>query len=421
MEKTAILKILIILGILIQTISCASRPAPVTDVADSAKIQEAPKINMAEELAKIDTLLKADTPNVDAAHGLFLLALDLIEADRIILAELAYKKALANDPESYFLLGELIKILLRQSKIDEAFPLLKLAVQSPKATADNFLFAARLYKESGALDSARIYYKKSLEKMGDNYPVLFEYAQLLEFLLRTSEFKEDELESNKIAHELKDIFDILLAELDYPSLLLQEQLRLYQKTDVPDSVTAHLLGEAFRAKGLEYSIYGLLQAEILTSLKKYSEANEVLLTIFFMDSLGGNSSAIALRIAHNFELMNNVTTAIVWLEQLLSREPENHIAMNNLGYMLIDRDLDVEKGITLVDKALVLSPEEQSYLDSKAWGLHKIGKHKEALEILEKLAAAGMDVKELWEHLAAVCEALNLEEKAKEYRSKIKD
>jgi predicted Zn-dependent protease len=397
--------------------SCASK-ALVVDA--ESKAPEIPKINMSEELAKIDTLLKADSPNVASAHGLFLLALDLMEADRIMLAELAYKKALANDPESYFLLSELIKILLRQNKTGEALSLLQLAVQSPKATAENFLYAARLYKENGSLDSSETYYQKALEKMGDNYAVLFEYAQLLEFLLRASEAKNDESESARIANALKDIFDVLLAELDYPSLLLQEQLRLYQKTNTSDSATADLLGAAFKAKGIEYSIYGILQAEILASLKKYSEANEVLLTIFFMDSSRENSSAIALRIAHNFELMDSVPAAVIWLEQLLAREPENHIAMNNLGYMLIDRDLDIERGIVLVDKALTYSPKEQSYLDSKAWGLYKIGKHKEALEILEKLAADGMDANELWEHLVAVCEALNLEEKAKEYRARIK-
>ena len=89
--------------------------------------------------------------------------------------------------------------------------------------------------------------------------------------------------------------------------------------------------------------------------------------------------------------------------------------------MLIDHDKDVNRGLSLVEKALHHLPEESSYLDSKAWGLYKIGKYEEALKILEKLEASGMKANELWLHLAKVCEALKLDERANEYRIKIKE
>jgi predicted Zn-dependent protease len=400
-------------------ISCTSSPKPVTE-ASGLNTSEIPKIDMAAELAKLDTMLKVDTPNVTIAHESFLRALDMLEADRIIFAELFYKRALANDPESHFLLSELIKILLRQNKASEAFPLLKLAVQNPKATSDNFLYMARLYKENNNLDSAEIYYKKATDKMGDNYAILYEYAQLLEFLLKDPKLEKNELEIKRICRELKKIFDILLTELDYPPRLLEKQFFLYRMTNTSDSAFAVLLGEAFRANGIEYAEYGIWQAEILTSLKKYSEANEVLSTIFFMHSSKEVKSGVALKIANNYELADSVAIGIIWLEQLLAQEPEAHIAMNNLGYMLINHSIDVNRGITLIDKALTHSPEEPSYLDSKAWGLYKTGKYKEALEILEKLATNGMDDNELWEHLVAVCDALKLENKVKEYKAKIK-
>ena len=392
------------LGIFAIMISCSSSPKPDTSVpAANAE----PKINMAAELAKIDTMLKADTPSTIVAHESYLRALDMVEDGKIIFAELFYKRALANEPTSHFLLDELIKVLLKQNKSAEAFPLLKLAVQSPKVTGDDFLFIARLYRENGTLDSAASYYKKAADKINGNLGVLYEYAQLLELLQNY--------------HELKRIYDILLPELDYPPRLLEKQLFLYDKTNTPDSVTAALLGEAFKANGLQYAEYGFFQAEILSNLKKYHEANEVLLAIFFMHPSKEFTSKIALRIANNYELMDSITVAIMWLEQLLTSEPENHIAMNNLGYMLIDRDIDVNRGLSLVEKALHYLPGESSYLDSKAWGLYKIGKYEEALKILEGLEASGMKADELWLHLAKVCEALKLDERAKTYREKIKE
>jgi tetratricopeptide (TPR) repeat protein len=394
---------------IILTVSCVKSPGSAIEPASSSEQlkMDWSKINMAEELAKIDTMLKADSVNATIAHESYLHALDMIENDRIIFAELFYKRALAHEPESHFLLNELIKILLKQNKTEKAFSLLKLAVQSPKATAEDFLFIARLYKENQNLDSSVHYYKKATDRMSGNMGVLYEYAQLLEF--------------SRNLPELRRVYDILLAELDYPPRLLEKQILLYQIVGVSDSATAYLLGEAFRANGIAYAEFGYFQAEILSSLKKYNEANEVLLTIFYMHPSNEFKSKIALKIAYNYELMDSITIAVVWLEQLLAQEPENHIAMNNLGYMLIDRSIDVNKGLSLVEKALSYLPDEASYLDSKAWGLYKSGKYEESLEIFEKLEASGMNVNELWLHLAKVCEALKLNERAKEYRTRIRN
>ncbi len=403
--------------------SCASNPKPEVGKTDAktAEAQEI-KINMAAELSKIDTMLKADTPDVTVAHESFLRALDMLEADKIIFAELFYKRALAHEPTSHFLLGELIKILLRQNKIDEAFPLLKLAVQSPKAAGNDFLYLARIYKEKRNLDSAEIYYKKAADITNENLPVLYEYALLLD-LLKDREFaksnQEFSPEFKRLCRELKRIYGILLPELDYPQSLLDKQLFLYHATDAPDSAAAVLLGEAFAANGIEYAMYGFWQAEILTSLKRYNEANEIFLTIFFMHSSKEFTSKVALRIANVYDLMDSLTLAAAWYEQILKQEPESHIAMNNFGYMLIDRDIDANKGLTLVEKALSYS-EEFSYLDTKAWGLYKVGKYEEALAIFEKLEASGMDERELWLHLAKVCEALKLHDRAKGYMEKAK-
>ncbi|MBP9493452.1 MAG: hypothetical protein KBE79_09625, partial [Sulfurospirillum sp.] len=54
------------------------------------------------------------------------------------------------------------------------------------------------------------------------------------------------------------------------------------------------------------------------------------------------------------------------------------VYLNYYGYLLIDHDIDVAKGISLVQRALELEPNSPYYLDSLAWGLYKQGKCAEA-------------------------------------------
>lgn len=65
-------------------------------------------------------------------------------------------------------------------------------------------------------------------------------------------------------------------------------------------------------------------------------------------------------------------------------KPDYTRYFNNLSLFLIDRDRNIEEGMTLVDKVLKVSPDDYLLLDTKGWGLYKLGKFKEALEILKK-------------------------------------
>lgn len=58
---------------------------------------------------------------------------------------------------------------------------------------------------------------------------------------------------------------------------------------------------------------------------------------------------------------------------------------NFLGYMLIDYDLDVKKGLDYVKVALSIDPSSISYVDSLAWGYYKLGKCAEAKKVFSTI------------------------------------
>lgn len=73
-----------------------------------------------------------------------------------------------------------------------------------------------------------------------------------------------------------------------------------------------------------------------------------------------------------------------YLRQSLSFEPYNPDRLNSLAWLLIDKDRNINEGMELVDKILVQSRDNYEYLETKGWGLYKLGKYKEALDILQK-------------------------------------
>ena len=71
-------------------------------------------------------------------------------------------------------------------------------------------------------------------------------------------------------------------------------------------------------------------------------------------------------------------------EELLSQD-SGALYLNYYGYILIDHEVDVKKGMKYVNKALKLQPESSYYLDSLAWGHYKLGECKKALEVIQRV------------------------------------
>ncbi len=84
-------------------------------------------------------------------------------------------------------------------------------------------------------------------------------------------------------------------------------------------------------------------------------------------------------------------------EQLLRLQPENVLALNNLGWLYFETKDSRAK--SLLEKAVGLAPENAAVLDSYGWVLVNTGKVKEGLVYLEKAAKLSPDTAEIQEHL----------------------
>lgn len=98
-----------------------------------------------------------------------------------------------------------------------------------------------------------------------------------------------------------------------------------------------------------------------------------------------------------------------------SKDP---LYLNYYGYLLIDHDRDVSKGIELVKKALIEEPNSIFYLDSLAWGFYKQNRCQEAKDILEKFIKKVKEL-EVIMHYEKINECLK-NKKIKKVRSDIR-
>lgn len=63
-----------------------------------------------------------------------------------------------------------------------------------------------------------------------------------------------------------------------------------------------------------------------------------------------------------------------------------------LGDLLIEKDIDIDEGLNLIDKAISREPDNAHFLWSKGIGLFKKGKYQEALETLEQAKRAWQQI-----------------------------
>jgi tetratricopeptide (TPR) repeat protein len=90
-------------------------------------------------------------------------------------------------------------------------------------------------------------------------------------------------------------------------------------------------------------------------------------------------------------------------EEALKKGLDDSLYLNYYGYTLIDHDLDVEKGVALVRRALKQQPDNSYYLDSLAWGLYKLGECAEAYKVMERVIAdEGLNEPEIQMHWESI-------------------
>jgi tetratricopeptide (TPR) repeat protein len=97
---------------------------------------------------------------------------------------------------------------------------------------------------------------------------------------------------------------------------------------------------------------------------------------------------------------NDLPKAEEWLEQVLDEFPEDHGALNDLGYLWADADKHLDRAYEMIRAAVAADPKNMAYRDSLGWVLLRLGKYPEAVAELQAAAAMPEPDGVILDHLA---------------------
>ena len=110
------------------------------------------------------------------------------------------------------------------------------------------------------------------------------------------------------------------------------------------------------------------------------------------------------------------------------------MALNYVGYTYAEKNERLEHALGLINRALLIDPDNAYYIDSRAWVFYQMEKYEDALKelkraldivedrvILEHLGDVYMKLEEPEKARAAYKKALECDAKNKNLRTKLKD
>ncbi len=163
-------------------------------------------------------------------------------------------------------------------------------------------------------------------------------------------------------------------------------------------------------------------SKLMFFLEEYHTNDELLLELYVQAKFFDKASILAKKIydksfvpqylaqsaIYKYENLGNkidkesLKTVVSNLAESVEADPKA-VYLNYLGYLMIEHNIELEKGVAYVQEALKLEKDSPFYLDSLAWGYYKLHKCKEAKNIMDQVVEKiGLDEPEIKEHIKAI-------------------
>jgi predicted Zn-dependent protease len=314
--------------------------------------------------------------------------------DQVInLAENYYKKHKKIDPKIF---KYEIFSLIAENKLDRAKELLKDRFNEK----NEFFYSMMSYiliKEK-KYDEA-VYYLKSLYAISPNKKTLL---TLVDVLIRLKKYNEALAYLRTHLNLYGCEYDVCMRLVyiykslyDYDNLAnIYEKLGAYDQKFYILAFNIYLQNQEFKKARELIKKYGLKKEYLLflyIEEEKYRKAAMLALDLYKKTKDDEYLLKYCELLYDDHPTRKELIEMTKRLEYLANKYKKDYL-YNFLGYVLIDKNIDVKKGIKYVIKALNQKPDSFEYMDSLAWGYYKLGRCKDAWEIIKNVDVDDEDV-----------------------------
>lgn len=275
------------------------------------------------------------------------------------------------------------RLLVNQKRFDEARQEFVELASSAKDNPEILVVVGLLSFQSGAYDEAERYFQQALKT---DYP---DMDQVYLYLGHNAEKQQKDQLALDWYNKVQPGERYLDAKLNIAYVLTRTQnadagIDMLKKLDGLNSVQQATVNQAI--------------ASLLTQAKRTPEAYTLLEeTVATLP----NTPELIYDFAMAAERMQKLDIMERELRKLIQLKPDYAPAYNALGYSFADRNINLQEAHNLIEKALLLSPNDHYIMDSMGWVHYRMGSLDKALDYLQKAYSKQTDP-EIAAHLGEV-------------------
>ncbi|MGA3195415.1 MAG: tetratricopeptide repeat protein [Terriglobales bacterium] len=292
------------------------------------------------------------------------------------------KKAESMVQDSIEVPYNIASIYQAQGRYDEAVPIMKDLLKKSEKSDGNYSGSAKsnravflerlgtIYRDQGNYQAANETFRQMIALGGEDN-IERGYQQVIDTWREAKEWQ-------KATDVAKEAVQKLPSSRDLKMVLAAQQADMGEADKGLDEVRALLKGNPE-----DRQVYITL-AQMQTRLRRFSDAEQSLDKAEQLSSKAEDKEYIWFLRGSTFEREKKYLDAEGQFKKVLASDPQHASALNYLGYMLADQNMQLEDALEYIKEAVSLDPANGAYLDSLGWAYFRLGKYDLAEENLVK-------------------------------------
>jgi tetratricopeptide (TPR) repeat protein len=294
-----------------------------------------------------------------------------------------YQSFLEHYPDSNEVRANMAKIMVNQKQYDKAKEQYSTILQYGKNSPEITAVVGLLSFQSGEFAAAEGYFQQALKQDFKDTDQLYIY------LAQVTEKQNRYADAITWYKKVQPGQHFLEAKINLANLIarIQSVDKAIEMLDAVDDLTTE-----------QQIIVIQTQASLLAKAKRDKDAFDLLENA--VKNLP-NTPELVYDYALAAERVNKMDIMERELRKTIASKPDFAAAYNALGYSFADRNINLDEAVTLIEKALKLSPNDHYMLDSLGWAYYRKGQFDKAIKYLEQAYKVNQDP-EIAAHLGEV-------------------